>query len=73
MCPQVTDPLSYQALFYFLVVKPAITLILFLLLVIVGIPLFVLVLPIPVVLRMARKLGIWQAGIAVEGLAFAVR
>jgi hypothetical protein len=34
---------------------------------------FVLVLPAPAVLRAVRKLGTWQAHVAIEGLYFAVR
>lgn len=37
------------------------------------IPALVLVLPAPAALRAVRKLGVWQANIAVEGLYFAVR
>ena len=69
---QFTDPTSYQALFYFLVIKPAIT-ILFLLPLIVLVPVsFVLVLPAPAVLRAVRRLGAWQANVAIEGLYMAV-
>lgn len=68
-----TDPTSYQALFYFLVIKPSITLLLSLGLLIFGIPAFVLVVPAPVAFRAIRKLGIWQANVAVEGLYLAVR
>ncbi|KZT22169.1 hypothetical protein NEOLEDRAFT_1032200, partial [Neolentinus lepideus HHB14362 ss-1] len=67
-----TDPTSYRALFYFLVIKPSIT-ILFTLLFLVLTPLsFALVLPTPILLRIARRLGIWQAGVAVEGLCLSV-
>ncbi|CDO75698.1 hypothetical protein BN946_scf184585.g11 [Trametes cinnabarina] len=68
-----TDPTSYQALFYFLVLKPGITVLMFLLflaLVPLGV---VLVFPLPAVLRLARRMGIWQANVAVEGLYFAAR
>ncbi|KAH9839072.1 uncharacterized protein C8Q71DRAFT_747565 [Rhodofomes roseus] len=68
-----TDATSYQALFYFLVIKPGITVLIFLLLIVL-VPLsFVLVLPAPATLRLARRLGIWQANIAVEGLCLAMR
>lgn len=70
---QFTDPTSYQAVFYFLVIKPGITLVLFLLLVVIVPISFVTVLPAPAVLRLVRRLGIWQANIAVEGLCLAVR
>ncbi|VDC00077.1 unnamed protein product [Peniophora sp. CBMAI 1063] len=63
-----TDPTSYHALFYFLVIKPSMTLLLSLFLVLV-VPLSIaLVLPAPAALRLTRRLGIWQANIAVEGL-----
>ena len=63
-----TDATSYQALFYFLVIKPSMTLLLSLFLVLV-VPLSIaLVLPAPAALRLTRRLGIWQANIAVEGL-----
>ncbi|KAI0784706.1 hypothetical protein C8Q75DRAFT_778470 [Abortiporus biennis] len=65
-----TDPTSYQSLFYFLVIKPGITVLLSLILIII-VPLgFVLVLPFPAVLRLVRRLGIWQGNVAVEGLVF---
>jgi hypothetical protein len=68
-----TDSTSYQALFYFLVIKPAITLLISLGLVVVGLPLIVLILPAPAALRAIRKIGVWQANVAIEGLYFAVR
>ncbi|KAF8134689.1 hypothetical protein K438DRAFT_1997682 [Mycena galopus ATCC 62051] len=68
-----TDPTSYQALFYFLVIKPSITLLLSLGLLVVGIPAIVLVGPAPLAFRAIRNLGIWQANVAVEGLYLAVR
>ncbi|TFK65818.1 hypothetical protein BDN72DRAFT_900388 [Pluteus cervinus] len=68
-----TDPTSYQALFYFLVVKPSITLSLSIAILVFVIPSLVLVLPAPAALRAVRRLGIWQANVAVEGLYFAVR
>ncbi|KAJ3523598.1 hypothetical protein NMY22_g11371 [Coprinellus aureogranulatus] len=71
--PQFTDPTSYQALFYFIVIKPAITIILLLFVLIFVIPSIILVLPAPAALRATRKLGRWQANIAVEGLYHAVR
>ncbi|OAX41142.1 hypothetical protein K503DRAFT_767945 [Rhizopogon vinicolor AM-OR11-026] len=67
-----TDWTSYQALFYFLVIKPSITLFLTALL-LVAVPVsYVLVLPAPMMLRIVRKLGIWQANVAVEGLYLSV-
>ncbi|KAA1474082.1 hypothetical protein DENSPDRAFT_840620 [Dentipellis sp. KUC8613] len=63
-----TDSTSYHALFYFLVIKPSITILLSLLLIVL-VPLsVVLVLPAPAMLRLVRRLGIWQANVAVEGL-----
>ncbi|KAL6299739.1 hypothetical protein BKA93DRAFT_829618 [Sparassis latifolia] len=67
------DPTSYQALFYFLVIKPGITVLLSLGLVLLVPAGAALVLPAPAVLRLARRLGIWQANVAVEGLYFTVR
>ena len=65
---QFSDWTSYQALFYFLVIKPSITLFLTIPL-LVAVPVsYVLVLPAPMMLRVVRKLGIWQANVAVEGL-----
>lgn len=65
-----TDSTSYMPLFYFLVLKPALTLPLSLLLVCVVPISFVLVLPAPAMLRLVRRLGVWQANIAVEGLCY---
>lgn len=68
-----TDATTYQSLFYFLVIKPGITLLLGISLVVLVPVSFVLVLPAPAMLRVTRRLGIWQANVAVEGLYFAVR
>ncbi|RDX55253.1 hypothetical protein OH76DRAFT_882889 [Lentinus brumalis] len=68
-----TDATSYQALFYFLVIKPGITLLMFIFFVVLFPISAVLVLPLPAVLRLARRVGIWQANVAVEGLYFAAR
>ncbi|KAI0708916.1 hypothetical protein C8T65DRAFT_739983 [Cerioporus squamosus] len=68
-----TDPTSYQALFYFLVIKPGITLLMTLFFIVLFPISAVLVLPLPAVLRLARRVGIWQANVAVEGLYFAAR
>ncbi|KAG0700817.1 hypothetical protein DFH29DRAFT_929838 [Suillus ampliporus] len=67
-----TDWTSYQALFYFLVIKPSITLLLTIALLVVVPVSYVLVFPAPMVLRIVRKLGIWQANVAVEGLYLTV-
>ncbi|KIK99392.1 hypothetical protein PAXRUDRAFT_822809 [Paxillus rubicundulus Ve08.2h10] len=63
-----TDATTYQALFYFLVIKPSITFFVSLTLVVLVPVSYVLVLPAPLMLRFVRKLGIWQANVAVEGL-----
>ncbi|TBU24655.1 hypothetical protein BD311DRAFT_867991 [Dichomitus squalens] len=68
-----TDATSYQALFYFLVIKPAITVLMFLFFLVVVPVAAVCVVPLPAVLRLARRMGIWQANVAVEGLYFAAR
>ncbi|RPD58675.1 hypothetical protein L227DRAFT_587069 [Lentinus tigrinus ALCF2SS1-6] len=68
-----TDPTSYQALFYFLVIKPGITVLMFLFFIVLFPISAALVLPLPAVLRLARRVGIWQANVAVEGLYFAAR
>jgi len=68
-----TDATTYQSLFYFLVIKPGITVLLGISLIILVPVSFVFVLPAPAMLRVTRRLGIWQANVAVEGLYFAVR
>lgn len=45
---------------------------LFLLLVVLTPLSFVLIVPAPAALRLARRLGIWQANIAVEGLGLTI-
>ncbi len=67
-CSQFTDPTSYQALFYFLVIKPGITILLSLLVIVVVPIALLLVVPAPAMLRLVRRLGIWQANVAVDGL-----
>jgi len=64
-----TDQTSYQAIFYFLVIKPAITLFLTVTLLIVVPVSFALVLPAPAVLRAVKRIGVWQANVALEGLS----
>ncbi|KZT42535.1 hypothetical protein SISSUDRAFT_1058615 [Sistotremastrum suecicum HHB10207 ss-3] len=64
-----TDPVSYQNLFYFLVVKPALTLLIFVGLLVIVPPAFILVIPAPAVLRLVRKIGIFQANVALDGLS----
>ena len=68
---QFTDSTSYQALFYFLVIKPSITLILSIFVVLLALICFVLVLPARAFFRGMRKLGIWQTNVAIEGLLIA--
>ncbi|KAJ4490966.1 hypothetical protein J3R30DRAFT_163628 [Lentinula aciculospora] len=68
-----TDSTSFQALFYFLVIKPAITLLFILFFLVICVPLLVLVVPAPIVLRICRRIGRWQAVVAVEGLIVGVR
>ncbi|EJD03206.1 uncharacterized protein FOMMEDRAFT_168237 [Fomitiporia mediterranea MF3/22] len=63
-----TDQTSYQALFYFLVIKPSITLFLTLALIIIVPVSFILVVPAPAVLRAVKRIGVWQASVALEGL-----
>ncbi|KAL5524021.1 hypothetical protein ACEPAG_8194 [Sanghuangporus baumii] len=63
-----TDQTSYQALFYFLVIKPSITLFLTLGLTVLVPASFILIVPAPAVLRAVKRIGVWQANIALEGL-----
>jgi hypothetical protein len=67
-----TDATTYQALFYFLVIKPGITLCTSIVLIVLVPVSYVLVLPAPLMLRFVRKIGIWQANVAVEGLYYQV-
>lgn len=69
---QFTDATTYQALFYFLVIKPGITLCMSIVLIVLVPVSYVLVLPAPLMLRFVRGLGIWQANVAVEGLYYQV-
>ncbi|KAF9061503.1 hypothetical protein BDP27DRAFT_1337965 [Rhodocollybia butyracea] len=63
----------FQVLFYFLVIKPAITLFFSLFFLIVCVTLLVLVVPAPIVLRVCRGIGKWQAVVAVEVLIVGVK
>ena len=54
-------------------IKPGITVLMFLFFLVVVPIATVLVIPLPAVLRLARRMGIWQANVAVEGLYFAAR
>ncbi|KAF5373375.1 hypothetical protein D9757_009751 [Collybiopsis confluens] len=67
------SPTSFTALFYFLIIKPSITLLFTLLFLVVLLPLMVLVIPAPMVLRVVRRIGRWQAVVAVEGLVVGVK
>ena len=69
---QFTDATTYQALFYFLVIKPSITLCMSIALAVLVPVSYVLILPAPLMLRLVRRLGIWQANVAVEGLYYQV-
>jgi len=64
-----TDPKSYQALFYFLVIKPGLTLLIFIAIAVLVPTAFVLILPAPAVLRAVRRVGIWQADVAIDALS----
>ncbi|KAF8577932.1 hypothetical protein K439DRAFT_518562 [Ramaria rubella] len=63
------DPTSYQALFYFLVIKPGLTLLITIALIVLVPPAFILLLPAPAVLRAVRRVGIWQAEVAIDALS----
>lgn len=64
--------MSYQPLFYFIVIKGATTLLMTpIILVVVPVSL-VLVLPAPLMLRAMRRVGLWQADLAMEGLGWFV-
>jgi hypothetical protein len=65
---QFADPTSYRALFYFLVIKPSITLLLTIALLVLAPVCVILVLPAPAFLRAVRRIGVWQANLALEGL-----
>lgn len=65
---QFRDPTSYQALFYFLVIKPGITLLILIGILVLLPPAVILVIPAPAVLRAIRRVGIWQAEIAIDAL-----
>ena len=85
---QFMDPSSFQPIFYFLVIKASITLVvtpLVLALAPVSSPqhhiasvdivaimiqvCLVLVLPAPIMLRIVRRVGAWQANLAIEALS----
>ncbi|KAJ8489455.1 hypothetical protein ONZ45_g13576 [Pleurotus djamor] len=64
----ITDSTTYQALFYFIVIKPAISLTLLVLFLAATPIAFVLVFPAPYFMKLTKRIGKWQANIAVEGL-----
>lgn len=66
---QFMDQTSYQAIFYFLVIKPSVTLFLTVVLLVVVPVAFALILPAPAVLRAVKRVGNWQANLAIEGLS----
>jgi len=60
---------SYIPIFHFLVVKAAITLVLTILAIVVIPPGIIFVIPAPYILRLFRRVGRWQAHVALEGLS----
>ncbi|KAG8880773.1 hypothetical protein FRB97_000438 [Tulasnella sp. 331] len=62
------DPVSYQPLFYFIVIKGATTLLLTPIIIAIVPVSLVLFFPAPFVLRTVRRVGLWQADLAMEGL-----
>lgn len=65
---QFLDPTSYQPLFYFIVIKSATTLLITPLVIAIVPVSLVLVFPAPWILRKVKRVGIWQADLAFEGL-----
>ncbi|KAG8747787.1 hypothetical protein FRC10_011232 [Ceratobasidium sp. 414] len=66
---QFTDPSSFQPIFYFLVVKASITLVVTPLVLALAPVCLVLVVPAPAMLRIVRRVGAWQANLAIEALS----
>ncbi|QRW21665.1 hypothetical protein RhiXN_06654 [Rhizoctonia solani] len=64
-----TDPSSFQPLFYFLVIKASITLVVTPLVLALAPVCIILVLPAPAMLRIVRRIGAWQANLAIEALS----
>jgi hypothetical protein len=60
---------SYLPIFHFLVIKASIALVLTPFLLAVVPLLIILILPAPLALRLVRNIGLWQAQVALEGLA----
>ncbi|KAG9124950.1 hypothetical protein FRC07_009584 [Ceratobasidium sp. 392] len=63
------DPSSFQPLFYFLVIKASITLVVTPLVLALAPVCMILVLPAPAMLRIVRRVGAWQANLAIEALS----
>ncbi|KAG8687247.1 hypothetical protein FRC09_013612 [Ceratobasidium sp. 395] len=63
------DPSSFQPLFYFLVIKASITLVVTPLVLALAPVCLVLVVPAPAMLRIVRRVGAWQANLAIEALS----
>ncbi|KAG9082770.1 hypothetical protein FRC06_004864 [Ceratobasidium sp. 370] len=66
---QFMDPSSFQPIFYFLVVKASITLVVTPLVWALAPVCLVLVVPAPAMLRIVRRVGAWQANLAIEALS----
>ncbi|KAF8609010.1 hypothetical protein BDV93DRAFT_504477 [Ceratobasidium sp. AG-I] len=64
-----TDPSSFQPLFYFLVIKASITLVVTPLVLALAPVCLILILPAPAMLRIVRRVGAWQANLAIEALS----
>ncbi|KAJ1304783.1 hypothetical protein OPQ81_005919 [Rhizoctonia solani] len=64
-----TDPSSFQPIFYFLVIKASITLVVTPLVLALAPVCLILVLPAPAMLRVVRRVGAWQANLAIEALS----
>ncbi|KAG8761049.1 hypothetical protein FRC11_014417, partial [Ceratobasidium sp. 423] len=63
------DPSSFQPIFYFLVIKASITLVVTPLVLALAPVCIILVLPAPAMLRVVRRVGAWQANLAIEALS----
>ncbi|KIO32249.1 hypothetical protein M407DRAFT_112031 [Tulasnella calospora MUT 4182] len=66
------DPASYQPIFYFIVLKGATTLFMTPLIVALFPVSVILVAPAPLALRLLRRIGLWQADLAMEALEWVV-
>ncbi|KAH7339817.1 hypothetical protein B0J17DRAFT_716815 [Rhizoctonia solani] len=63
------DPSSFQPIFYFLVIKASITLVVTPLVLVLAPVCIIFVLPAPAMLRVVRRVGAWQANLAIEALS----